>query len=173
MKRLNSKTGLPFKYGDTREDGYLFKGYKTNQKRKDGFFTENWSSPKATIRRKQRQKEIDFEVKQTKSGHVYLLLKAAKVRAKKAKLFFDLTVEYLLSIAPNTCPVLGVSLGWCERNGSTKAHSPSLDRIVPEIGYVEGNVQWVSHKANTMKQNATFEELHQFADWVKETIPKS
>ena len=42
MKRLNPKTNLPFKYGDVREDGYVFKGYNKTKIKKDGFFKENW-----------------------------------------------------------------------------------------------------------------------------------
>ena len=44
--------------------------------------------------------------------------------------------------------------------------SPSLDRIIPELGYVPGNVQVISHQANTMKSNATLKELKAFAAWV-------
>jgi len=46
MKRLNPITGIKFKKGDTRKDGYLFWTYlkkiKTN-----GFFKEHWLSPEA------------------------------------------------------------------------------------------------------------------------------
>jgi hypothetical protein len=44
--------------------------------------------------------------------------------------------------------------------------SLTLDRIVPAMGYVPGNVMWLSHRANAMKQDATIEELHRFARWV-------
>ena len=43
MKRLNPKTNLPFKYGDIREDGYLFFAYHISKPlKKDGFFIEDW-----------------------------------------------------------------------------------------------------------------------------------
>ena len=41
MKRLNPKTGLPFKRGDLREDGRVFKGYKTTKTKHDGYYIEN------------------------------------------------------------------------------------------------------------------------------------
>jgi 5-methylcytosine-specific restriction endonuclease McrA len=42
MKRLNPNTGLPFKRGDLREDGRVFKGYKTTKTKRDGYYIENW-----------------------------------------------------------------------------------------------------------------------------------
>lgn len=45
MKRLNPKTNKLFKFGDSREDGYLFWGYKTSKPvKKDGYFCEDWLS---------------------------------------------------------------------------------------------------------------------------------
>jgi hypothetical protein len=49
---------------------------------------------------------------------------------------------------------------------SIRQTSPSLDKIDPEKGYVKGNVMWMSQLANAMKNNATKEELKQFANWV-------
>lgn len=80
----------------------------------------------------------------------------------------DLTVEYIEDIIPIRCPVFDLVL----ELGRGKAHaaSPSLDRIEPELGYVQGNVQVISNKANMMKQDATGEELKRFADWIYETM---
>ena len=36
--------------------------------------------------------------------------------------------------------------------------SPSLDRIVPELGYVKGNIRVISNRANHLKSDATLEE---------------
>ena len=38
-------------------------------------------------------------------------------------------------------------------------NSPTLDRIVPELGYVPGNVAVISWKANRLKGNNTDPEL--------------
>lgn len=46
MKRLNNITNKPFKRGDIREDGYLFKQYDLKNKDENGFFYENWRNPK-------------------------------------------------------------------------------------------------------------------------------
>lgn len=49
--------------------------------------------------------------------------------------------------------------------------SPTLDRIVPEKGYVLGNIAVISHKANAIKQNATAEEILRVAIWLKQNCP--
>ena len=55
MKRPNPATGQPFRYGDTREDGYRFEGYQLYRKRKDGTFFEVWRRPDGwEDKRKQR-----------------------------------------------------------------------------------------------------------------------
>ena len=38
-------------------------------------------------------------------------------------------------------------------------NSPTIDRIVPELGYVKGNVVVVSAKANRIKNDATITEI--------------
>ena len=43
MKRLNLNTNKPFKYGDVREDGFVFVDFrKTRPLKKDGMYQENW-----------------------------------------------------------------------------------------------------------------------------------
>lgn len=44
---------------------------------------------------------------------------------------------------------------------------PSLDRINPDRGYVPGNVQVISFRANTLKNNATREELAKVLAYMK------
>ena len=48
-------------------------------------------------------------------------------------------------------------------NGKIGDTSPTLDKIIPERGYVKGNVQVISHKANSMKRNASLDELLLFS----------
>lgn len=47
MKRLNPETGEPFRYGDTREDGKVFRQYFTGRITKDGYFRESWVTKEA------------------------------------------------------------------------------------------------------------------------------
>jgi len=83
------------------------------------------------------------------------MLKDAKARASRSGLKFSLKLEDI--IIPASCPILGVTLSWAEGTGIDC--SPSLDRIIPRLGYVPGNVHVVSNRANVLKRDATLSEL--------------
>mgnify|MGYP003640604823 FL=1 len=62
-KRINEATGLPFKVGQIRKDGYVFDSYQlTRVVQKNGFFKEKWRSPESwsrtVIYRAERRKKI-------------------------------------------------------------------------------------------------------------------
>jgi len=46
LRRLNAE-GRPFKKGDVREDGYIFRAYEKTKITKEGFYKEAWLSPEA------------------------------------------------------------------------------------------------------------------------------
>lgn len=78
---------------------------------------------------------------------------------KKSKLRSELSVEYYKSLIVDTCPLLNIKLTYESFTGNTPDNYATLDKIDPNKGYVEGNVQIVSFRANTLKNNATLEEL--------------
>lgn len=169
MKRLNPETGKPFKYGDVREDGLYFKKYVYSQPlKKDGYYKEQWHSTDLSILRKKYYEKERASVE----GHIKQRLSTIKIRAKNKNLPFDLDLDYLTSIFTDTCPVFGIKLEWTAIQGLTgsKNNYPSLDRIDSNLGYVKGNVQWISNLANVMKQNATQKQLKQFANWINKTV---
>lgn len=92
------------------------------------------------------------------------LLRHALRRAERLNLAFSLTWEYIESLYPETCPYLGISL--IPGEGAQHAASPTLDRIVPAQGYVEGNVEVISYLANAMKNGATVDQMLTFAQAV-------
>ncbi len=150
-RSINPSTGEPWKKGEVREDGLIFWGISRLRVNKEGFYKNNFFSPSSFHRR---------QVLHT-LGHI-------RERVKKKGLKLSVDADYLISIYPkdSLCPILGVKMEW----GGQRANSPSLDRIVPEKGYVKGNVMWLCDKANTMKSNANPEELKTFAKWIKKTI---
>ena len=80
----------------------------------------------------------------------------ACTRSKRAGIPFDLSTEYVISICPELCPVFGVKLEYGGA-GQRRRTAASLDRIVPELGYVKGNVQVLSMLANRMKSNVVLD----------------
>lgn len=96
------------------------------------------------------------------------LFRSAKNRAKAKNLEFDISIEDVN--IPDNCPILGIPIisGVGTGQGGNM-DSPSLDRIDNTKGYIKGNVQVISHKANSMKFTATPEELIKFADWIYAT----
>ena len=91
------------------------------------------------------------------------LLHGAKQRARRFDLPFNLELDDC--IVPERCPVLGIEFEQGE--GRPLPGSPTLDRIVPELGYVKGNVIVVSHLANTIKTYATIEQIEAVVDFYK------
>ena len=85
-----------------------------------------------------------------------LLFERTKQSAKEKKLDFNLTIDDI--IIPEYCPLLEVKLTFDYITESKDSYY-SIDRINSDLGYVKGNVQVISLKANTMKNNATKEQL--------------
>lgn len=83
------------------------------------------------------------------------MLTSAKERAKNKNLDFNLELSDIY--IPEFCPYLEIPL--FKGTKTVRKNSPSLDRIDSSLGYVKGNIQVISNLANTMKNNATREEL--------------
>lgn len=99
------------------------------------------------------------------------LMRSAKHRAKKNNIPFNIVEEDI--VIPEVCPVLGIPIKVNINTGcGGRKDSMSLDKIIPSKGYVKGNIQVISHLANSMKSSATPEELLKFADWIYETYGK-
>lgn len=98
--------------------------------------------------------------------YVYHMLKRAEVRAKKLNIPFKLIAEDIE--IPEYCPILGIKLeiGKNERSGPGRA-SPSLDRIVPDLGYINSNVVVISQRANQIKTDASIEEIDRVLSWLR------
>ena len=88
----------------------------------------------------------------------------ARQRSKRRGYAFNITTDYLIQIAPTYCPVFGWELKYGK--GPLRHYSASIDRIDPDVGYLIGNVRIISSLANTMKSNASEEDLRRFAKWV-------
>jgi len=92
-----------------------------------------------------------------------VMLKAAKGRAKRNGLDFDICYEDIL--IPEFCPVLGLKLS-LDNSLNSRDTSPSLDRKDSSKGYIKGNVYVISWRANKLKSDATLEEISKIKDYM-------
>lgn len=74
-KRLNPRTQRPFKRGDVREDGFIFRTYEKSRVLENGFYKESWLSPKANN---------NFQEKSKKA-----IDRCTKIRYKQRRLLLD------------------------------------------------------------------------------------
>jgi hypothetical protein len=112
----------------------------------------------ADNREKFMQYQRDFRLRNPEKMLVVGAKKRAKVRGVPC------TITHLDVHIPDVCPLLGIPLVR-KNDGSMGAHgaSPTLDEQVPGLGYIPGNVWVISYQANSMKRDATQEQLVAFA----------
>jgi hypothetical protein len=143
----------------------------SNKKNKEKEYYKNSQQ----VRKERRKNDPEFRAKINKQKQESrlrnissVLLGECKRRALKKGLEFDLTIEDI--VIPNMCPILLQPIE--QGNKDNYKFSPSVDRIDNTKGYIKGNVQIISMKANTIKNSATIEELILFAEWVNKTFKK-
>ncbi len=88
----------------------------------------------------------------------------ARFRAKKRRIPFSMIYSDLPA-PPDVCPILGVKLIY--NSGKRNNASPSIDRVIPSLGYIPGNIAIISFRANAIKHNATVEELEMVVAFIK------
>ena len=83
------------------------------------------------------------------------MFKNAKNRSSLKGLPFNIQLSDIT--IPDICPVLGIKIKAGDK--FVGDCSPTLDKIVPSLGYVKGNIRVISHRANRLKCDATVEEI--------------
>lgn len=133
--RLNKKTGKPYEIGDA-ENGLFFKAYKQNNET-TGLRGESWVN------------EEDFNL-----HRISHILVGIKQRSKGLGISTDLDLNYLLSIFKPKfyCPITGKETFFTNQ---AELYRPSLDKVEPNLGYVKGNVAWISKDGNNRKTDLT------------------
>lgn len=92
---------------------------------------------------------------------------ARKRSALKAKQKFDISSEDFIKQYFNQkglCFYTDVELK-CRRNEGFKPEALSIDKVVPELGYIKGNVVFCCYRINSIKRDVNLNEL-------KEWMPK-
>ena len=122
------------------------------QRKKDKASLENRKKYEEFYEENKRRRDTDYNL------HMY-----ARRRAKKYGIPFDIKISDV--IVPEFCPVLGIKLK--PSKDSLDDFSPTLDKIVPELGYVKGNVCVISNRANRIKSDGTIKEHEKIISYIQ------
>lgn len=96
---------------------------------------------------------------------------AVKGAAKRRKIDFDITIEYVWQLfleQDRKCKYSGIELLLSSNNLEHRMgkYTASLDRIDSSKGYIKGNVHWVHKRVNIMKGNMSEQEFLDFCEAV-------
>jgi hypothetical protein len=153
MKRLNTKTNLPFICGNIREDGFYFIQYKTKKPlKKDGTFQEAWVTKEVFEKtRKTKQKHSLIWIKNNPSKDLARVVKRRTLKLKRTPLW--LTKEHFNEI---------LKVYELAKTLQKKYNVPyHVDHIVPLQGktvsglHVPWNLRAIPAKENLVKSNKT------------------
>lgn len=169
-------TGKPCKYGHLTEryTGDTACVECARQRSADHLMKDPDKSRKACVESEKRLKLTNHSLWQAKRkiwrqkvkekhGPIKYMFSIVRDRAKRGGLEFTITRDDI--IIPSTCPMLGIPL--FNTPGRKTDNTPSLDRIDNTQGYIPGNIQVISERANRIKNNATIEELEKIVNYLK------
>lgn len=105
-----------------------------------------------------------YTIQQRYSDPLGLMLTRARSHAKQRGLEFTITREDFPEGLPTHCPVFGVPF---DSLGSGSENVPTFDRFDSNLGYVPGNVQIISRRANVLKSDGTLYELSSIVRWMR------
>jgi len=108
----------------------------------------------------EQKKRAFFLNAERRKNQQQALFDGIQARSKRLNIPFNIEVEDI--VIPDKCPIFGIPLYKVGKKPTD--NSPSVDRIIPELGYVKGNILVMSMKANRLKNNATLEELKILAE---------
>jgi len=92
---------------------------------------------------------------------------ARRQKALRDNIPFTITLEEIEK--PKHCPVFGTELNynWSGEN-RRDPNKATFDKLIPELGYVPGNVFVISWRANKLKSNMSIEELKKILKYIEE-----
>ena len=153
---------IPKEIDDFQVDSRLKVGHTNTCKKCAAKLANNWHKKNREHHNKKMGVWRDKNKIEKPGNYLWAI---AKRRAKEDGTPFTIKKEDV--VVPEFCPVFGVKLEFTK--GAYSPNAPSVDCFVPNDGYTKENIHVISHKANTMKSNATLTELKQLVAWM-ETI---
>lgn len=97
------------------------------------------------------------------------LLKSARKRARNRNIPFNLTIKDIA--VPDCCPVFGIKLQPFDHHADSFLDAvncvPTIDRLIPKLGYVKGNIDIISYRANSLKSDGTLTEFEAITNYIR------
>lgn len=114
-----------------------------------------------------KNKKLSAQTRWRQNNPEKNILNRVKQRCKRGDIEFNLELSDI--IIPEVCPVLDIKL---IQAGEIWDNSPSIDRIDNSKGYIKGNIQIISMRANRIKCDASSQELRLLADYIEKLEEK-
>lgn len=138
-------------------------------------YIPNWDETHGRIARK-RTKEFNRDVAYRKKWgkHRELIdedtyksqrLKFTSKKAQAKRVGWEWNLSFGDLDWPTHCPILGIELDYFAEG--RQENSPSFDQIIPGKGYITGNVQIISWRANRIKNDGTADEHEAIANYLR------
>lgn len=137
--------------------------FSKNRSRPDGYqkvCKECFASYKSVQNGYRRKSKL---VKTDKRIRLKNRLSGIKSRAKRINVPFDLDVDFLLNLLEKQkyrCYYSGIEMKF--HNGISQYDSVSLERKIPELGYIKENVVFCAYCINSLKGGMTETKFHEF-----------
>jgi hypothetical protein len=145
---------------------YRHKNYLRNRHR----YLTYANARRAELRFKSEYNAYMLEYKSRPDKHIKRSVARLKVEAKRKGIAFDADYMKTLELAPPlTCICCGITLDYKMGRSMGKGalpDAPSIDKVIPELGYVPGNVNIICWRCNRLKNNGTATELRAVADYI-------
>jgi len=133
-------------------------------------YAHEWSNGRMQELRNENKRTAEAELfynKWGKKSHTDLYKEQrSKFRAKKyncKNTVHEWSLEFGDFEWPTHCPMLGIPIDYFAKEGRVEG-SPSFDRIDNSKGYVKGNIQIISWRANRIKNDGTAAEHRAIAE---------
>ena len=140
-------------------------------KQKAAYYQRRKNDPDFQKRTKEyNKKNASYFNKKTKEYNAanpfHYAFRRLRMRARRQGLPFNLDADYLSSIWTGQCAIFGIPLCLPYSTDRQVDNKATIDKVIPEKGYVKGNVHWVSNRANIIKSYGTISEHKQIVEYM-------
>ena len=115
--------------------------------------------------KKDPNKKLEYQRQWRKDNPTKSLYYSAKRNSVENGIPFEIELSDI--VIPEFCPILGIKL---DRSKENWPANPSIDKIIPSLGYIKGNVHVISLRANRIKFDSTIEELKLIVNYLEKLL---